>query len=240
MYNIKSFIKKVFHRLGYDIRRVDASSHLELDLWIWLKKTQNIRTIIDIGANKGEFAQFLARYFNASSVYVFEPLPSCMPEIKTRLSNISNIKIFNLALSDYTGSECFYQNSYAPASSLMRVSNISKNEFPQTKGETPITVNIATLDDKINTDSLNKNVLIKIDVQGMEDRVIKGGQKVFSAAKCVLIEMSFVPMFVGQPLFEEVHTLLVDLGFRFSGIKNQIASKKTGQVLFCHCLYVHC
>jgi len=238
MDKIKSLVKKAFNRFGYEIKKIDKSAATGFDFWVWLKKTQNIRTVIDIGANDGAFGQFIARYFNATSVYAFEPLPSCIPEIEKRFSNISNLKIFNVALSNYTGSETLYLNSYAPASSLLRVSDISKKEFPQTVGERPITVKVAQVDDIIDANSLIKNIFIKIDIQGMEDRVINGGKNVFSAAKCILVEMSFVPMYEGQPLFEEVHTLLVDLGYRFAGIKNQINSEKTGRPLFCHYLYL--
>ena len=74
-------------------------------------------------------------------------------------------------------------------------------------------------------------------VQGVEDRVIRGGRAVFSAAKIVLIEMSFTAMYDGQPLFEEVHTLLEECGLRLAGFKNQIDSVETGQPLFAHCFY---
>lgn len=240
MYILKDLAKKLLLYFGYELRAIDGNSPTEKgpDFWIWLRKTQNIKTIIDIGAYNGEFAQFLAKYFKASETYAFEPLPSCIPKIESRASKIPNLKIFNLGLSDYAGTEIFYQNNYGPASSLLQVSKQSIEEFPQTNGEQPITINLSRLDDVLDADFLKKEIFIKIDAQGVEDRVIRGGVKVFSSAKFVCIEMSIVPMYDGQPLFEEVHALLVDLGFRFSGIKNQIDSQKTGQPLFVHCLYV--
>jgi len=239
MDRLKSIVKQAFGRFGYELKKIDKSAAVGFNFWVWLRKTQNIRTLIDIGANDGAFGAFIARYFSVDSTYAFEPLPFCIPQIEKSFSNVPNVKVFSVALSDYTGTEQLYQNSYAPASSLLRVSDTSKEEFPQTSGETPITVPVVPLDDVLDVDKLNKDIFIKIDVQGLEDRVIKGGKKVFSAAKCVLVEMSFVPMYEGQPLFEEVHAHLVELGFRFSGIKNQINSEKTGQPLFCHCLYMH-
>ena len=142
-----------------------------------------------------------------------------------------------MALSDYSGEEVLYLNSYHPASSLLRVSDISKNEFPQTKDESPIEVKVRTLDSILCEEKFSEDIFIKLDVQGMEDKVIKGGQKVFTRAKFVLIEMSFLPIYDGQPLFEKVHNLLVELGFHFAGIKNQINSLNSGQPLFAHCLY---
>jgi FkbM family methyltransferase len=234
----KRLIKKAMSRLGYDIRRPNVPSPFSYDIWPWIRSTQNIRTIIDIGANNGDFLDFLVAYFKPSATYAFEPLVAFEGTLRAKAALIPNCHIFTLALSDHSGKELLYENSYLPATSLLRVSKVSKTEFPQTAGEMPNTVQVSPLDEVLDAASLEKNVLIKIDVQGLEDRVIRGGEKVFSIAQCVHIEMSFVPMYDGQPLFEEVHSLLVGLGFRFSGIKNQIDSVHSGQPLFAHCLYI--
>jgi FkbM family methyltransferase len=207
------------------------------DMWVWLRKNYAINTIIDIGANNGDFAEFLANYFQAEETYAFEALPSYIPELEAKKATISNFHIFNVALSDRNGTEIFYQNSYGPASSFLPVSNISKNEYPETEGETETLVKVSKIDELLEIENFLPDILIKIDVQGWEDKVIKGGYKVFSCAKFVLIEMSFVPLYENQALFEEVHSLLVDLGYRLAGFKNQVNSIQSGQPLFAHCLY---
>ncbi|WP_347259073.1 FkbM family methyltransferase, partial [Methylocaldum sp.] len=169
-----------------------------------------------------------------------EPLPGCAAQVRQRENTIRNLTVFECAVSDHDGMATLFENAYAPASSLLPVSSISTNEFPQTAGQQKaVEVAVHRLDDLIDESSLEDAVLIKIDVQGLEDKVIRGGEKTFRAAKFVLIEMSFVPMYDGQPLFEEVHELLVNIGFRFAGIKNQVDSPTTGQPLFMHCLYVN-
>lgn len=237
----KRILRQLLLKFGYDVRRTSGSSqgYAPPDMWNWMRSTQNIRTVIDIGANVGEFAEFLATYFKAEKTYAIEPLPSCAQAVRARSKVIKNLKVFECALSDTDGKATLYENSYAPASSMLPVSKISATEFPQTatnSGE--VEVAVKRLDDLIDIGDVIPGLLIKIDVQGMEHHAISGGQKIFGAARCVLIEMSFVPMYDGQPLFEEVHELLCTFGFRLSGIKNQIDSPKTGQPLFMHCLYV--
>jgi hypothetical protein len=61
---------------------------------------------------------------------------------------------------------------------------------------------------------------------------------VLARARCVVIEMSFVALYEGQPQFEEVHDLLVRLGYRLAGLRNHIDSPRSGQPLFAHCLYL--
>lgn len=237
----KRLIRRVLNELGYEIRRVNGhSAGSSPDMWTWLRASGGIKTIIDIGANNGEFAEYLSSYFDATRTIVIEPLPGCVAQIRQRDKAIRNLTIFECAVSDHEGQATLFENAYAPASSLLPVSSISAEEFPQTAGQQKaVEVVVRRLDDLIAPACVEGVTLIKIDVQGLEDRVLRGGERTFRAAKFVLIEMSFVPMYDRQPLFEEVHELLAAIGFRFGGIKNQVNSPRTGQPLFMHCLYVN-
>ena len=237
----KRLIRNVVGKFGYEIRRTnDSPGQHSPDLWTWLRTSGGIRTIIDIGANNGDFAEYLASYFNAKRTIAIEPLPTYADKIRARAGTISNLTVLECAVADYKGDTTLFENAYAPASSLLNVSSISATEFPQTaKLEREISVTVNCLDDLINPQDLEPAIMIKVDVQGLEDKVIKGGEKTFRAAKFVLIEMSCVPMYDGQPLFEEVHELLKGMGYRFSGIKNQVDSPATGRPLFMHCLYMN-
>jgi FkbM family methyltransferase len=237
----KSLIRRLLFNMGYEIRRLHGGSDgTSPDFWTWLRVSGGVRTIIDIGANNGEFAEFLSTFFDAQHTIAIEPLPGCVAQIRQRKRDIRNLTVFECALSDHKGRAVLFENSYGPASSLLSVSKISKDEFPQTAGhQQEVEVAVCRLDDLIDSDTLEKKILIKIDVQGLEDKVIRGGEKIFLLAKFVLIEMSFVQMYDGQPLFEEVHELFVSMGFRFAGFKNQIDSSKTGRPLFAHCLYLN-
>lgn len=193
--------------------------------------------MIDIGANDGAFGEFLAQFLQVKRAYFFEPQLALRPQIEARNLNGAERRIYPVALSDEVGTSVFFANSNHPSSSLLRVTEHSKREFPQTSGEERTEVPLARLDDVLKDEDLIGDVFLKIDVQGVEDRVIRGGARIFARVKFVMIEMSFVPFYENQPLFEEVHDQLVGLGFRFAGMKNQIDSPRTGQPLFAHCLY---
>ncbi len=207
------------------------------DFWAWLASMRPFGTLIDIGANDGSFGEFLARHLQVRRAYFFEPQQSLIAQIEARDFGVAQIKIFATALGEAPGQAEFFENSNHPSSSLLRVTEYSKREFPQTAGERKTTVQVDRLDDLLRGVDLEGEVFLKIDVQGVEDQVIRGGQQIFSRARFVLIEMSFIPFYETQPLFEEVHAQLVALGFRFVGIRNQIDSPHTGQPLFAHCLY---
>ena len=207
------------------------------DVWDWVLDTTNVRTIVDIGANDGAYAAYLSDFFQPAAVHAFEPLPSCQAALAALRQRLPTLAVHPVALADDPGQATFFENGYAPASSLLRVSDLSRRVFPETDRETAVTVTLARLDDVLPVENLEPDILIKVDVQGVEDRVIEGGRAVFSAAKVVLVEMSFVPIYQGQPLFEEVHRLLEGCGLRLAGFKNQIDEPQTGRPLFAHCLY---
>jgi FkbM family methyltransferase len=204
-------------------------------LFRYLRTVGPMRTVIDIGANNGEFLEFLQRFFAAERSFAFEPLPQARAELEARA--IPGVTIFPHALSDHTGSTRFEVNAYGPSSSMLAVSDLSRREFPQTAAvaET-IDVPVARLDDLVDAASLPPGIFVKMDVQGVEDKVIAGGQGVIGRADFVLVEVSFRPLYDGQALFEEVHAPLADLGFRFAGVKNQL-SAASGEPLFGHVLY---
>ena len=185
-----------------------------------------------------EFAAYLSSCFQARATYAFEPLQSCARALRDKASHLPNFHVFSLALSDHSTEEPLYENSYVPSYAPLRVNEGHKNEFPGTDKKTPATVQVRPLDELLDSHALEKNILIKIDVQGVEDRVIRGGQKIFTATQCVLIEMSFEPLHERQASFEEVHALLVELGFRFAGFKNQQLSSRSCKPLQAHCFYI--
>ena len=236
---LRKIVQRRLRRHGYSLvpvpaRRAGAPIWV---IWDWLKATADVRTVIDIGANDGAYAEYLDGFFEPAAIHAFEPLPACQEKLRARQARLPRLELHAVALDDRAGEATFYSNSYAPASSLLRISDLARSTFPETEREAPTRVRVARLDDLLDADRLERDILIKIDVQGVEDRVIRGGERVFAAARYVLIEMSFVPMYEGQPLFEEVHAQLGALGLRLAGFKDQIGNAATGQPLFAHCLY---
>lgn len=136
---------------------------------------------MDIGAHTGEFAQFLSDYFRPEKFYALEPLPDCLPLLRARSGSIKNLEVLPYAAGERAAQAVLRQNPYPPASSLLPITEISKREFPQTDGpEKALIVEVRPLDSLIQTATLPKNILVKIDVQGMEDKVLRGGAQLVS------------------------------------------------------------
>lgn len=75
----------------------------------------------------------------------------------------------------------FYHEKHSPSSSFLKTTNVCEDLYPFTKEQKTCHVKITTLDKWVEDFkvSLEPEILIKLDVQGYEDRVIKGRVETF-------------------------------------------------------------
>jgi hypothetical protein len=83
------------------------------------------------------------------------------------------------------------------------------------------------------------NLLVKLDVQGLEDKVIAGGNTTISQAACVLTEVSFQVLYDGQPLFDDIHCSLQQMGFEYAGNWDQLLDPKDGKPLQADAIFIN-
>ena len=189
--------------------------------WDWVRDTTNVRTLVDIGANDGAHSEYLSGFFGPGAVHVFEPLPSCQPSCPPSRPACRTSRCIR-SRWPRRPEATFFENGYGPASSLLRVGDVSPAGLPRNGARVGRDGRAGPTRRRPAVDTLERDIMIKIDVQGAEDRSSRAAEAVFSAAKIVLVEMAFVPIYQGQPLFEEVHGLLEACGLRLAGFKNQI------------------
>lgn len=220
----KKFVKELFSLMGFKITRTGTGilsgrrkfALLEKNRFKWIQD-MNIKTVIDIGAHTGQSALQFHELFPASKIYSFEPLHDCFMQMNGRLKNVPNFKSFNLALGDKEGKLEIHRSEWSQSSSLRKMGNLHKKAFPFSSGESVQTVDVSTLDKVVQELDLEDNILLKIDVQGYEDKVIMGSQDTLKRVKVVIVETSFRELYEDQPLFSDVYELLCKQGFVYSG-----------------------
>lgn len=203
----------------------------------WLQRL-GIRTVVDVGANVGQFAELACRAFPEATVYCFEPIPECFAKLQTRLAGVPSVFLHNVALADEPGMFTLVRNPYSPSSSLLEMEPLHVKEFPWTAGGKPLAVPVSTLDAVLAGRTLATPLLIKIDVQGAEDRVIAGGRGTLGRASVAIVETSFEALYKGQPLFNDVNALMHREGFRYTGEFGQLTSPKDGRILQADAVFV--
>ncbi len=155
--------------------------------------------------------------FPTAQILSFEPLHDTFDLLVQRMHNDKRFQAYNVALGEATAESVIHRSESNPSSSLLPMGDLHKKLYPKSATHTDEPVLIRELDEVLKDAKLEKPVLIKIDVQGFEGSVIKGGQNILRQADIILVENSFTTLYEGQPLFADIHDLLKNLGFSYRG-----------------------
>jgi FkbM family methyltransferase len=187
-----------------------SSFHLNAAL---SKYQPKFHAIIDGGANKGQFALAAAQRFPMADIYCFEPVPDVYDCLMNNVRKFSKIHPFNHAIGNNKGKIPFYRNELTPASSAMPM--LENNNRPNCDPDRSniIEVDILRLDDFTMDFDLRHPILLKLDVQGYEKEVLKGAEKTLNNVNYIILETSFCKLYENQPLFDELHHYIKNIGF---------------------------
>lgn len=165
-------------------------------------------TVVDIGANVGEFTIMASQY--AKKIFAFEPDPNCFYCLKKNTENIDNIEIFKYGASKYNGKASFYLSSEDADSSLIKP-KMYINE---------IEINTIRLDSWMKTKGISKIDFLKVEGEGAELEVLEGlGNKVESIQK---VSVDGGAERYGNPTSNEVNQYLQSNGFHTYVINNHV------------------
>ena len=234
----KQSVKAGFNKLGLDlIRAGNSPSHTLLGL-----RSRPIRTVIDVGANTGQFAKKISGLLPDARIYCFEPLPEPYAALdKWEKTQNGRVVPLNLAVGEKESEvEMFLHEEHTPSSSLLATTKLTEQYYPFTKGQHRIVVRQATLDAALGEvrDKLSSEILIKLDVQGYEDRVIDGGANIFGKASACILEVSLDKLYEGQADFKQLFMKLDHLGYRYAGNLDQ-AYAADGHCVFLDAVFLN-
>jgi FkbM family methyltransferase len=162
--------------------------------------------VIDAGANIGVYSEFLAKCVGSTgAVHSFEPDPANFERLYRALSNRTNVRLNQLAVSDQTRESVLY---------ISEELNVDHRLYPP-RGESrrTVTVGCSALDDYMPPG--NRIDLIKIDIQGHELHALKGAERVLADNPDILLLLEFWPYGLKQAGYsgDELVTFLRERGF---------------------------
>ncbi len=225
---LKQLIKNIVNATGFDIIRYQ---NRETDLsWLHSKK---IATVFDVGANVGQFAEEARHELPDAQIYSFEPVKETYDVLVENFAGDKKFRAFNVGLGSKKENKEIKISAYSLSSSFLPQSKTLETVFPHTKEIGAETVSVELLDNIWReVGEPHEGVLVKMDTQGFEAEVISGGTACLSAAQAVLVETSFVEIYSGQPLFDDIYQLLKNLGFSYHGSLRAKRHPETGEVMF--------
>jgi FkbM family methyltransferase len=196
----------------------------------WLRQ-RDIKTVLDVGANTGQFATMINAILPEAFIYSFEPLEQCFKSLRQNTEEIENIQCFRYALGHENAQVMMHANEFSPSSSILEMADLHKTAFPYTKNSTEEPVEVRTLDSLLPQLRLRKNVLAKFDVQGYELNALRGGEEALTQIDILVVETSFYRLYENQPLFDDIYGYLSKKNFKYRGNLDQEKSATNGEVL---------
>jgi len=178
------------------------------------------RTVIDIGAHKGQFSLLALEIFPSAQVYSFEPLAKPRECFQSILNGESRAQLFPSAIGADETSVPMNISASDDSSSLLPISEKQIHFYPGTQSVDTEMVQVAPLDHFLSEDKIVRPALLKIDVQGFEREVLEGCAKLLSLFDTIYVECSFVELYTGQALVSEIFEWLHGRKFRIEGVYN--------------------
>ena len=177
-------------------------------------KEYSITTVLDVGANVGQFGVDLRRNGYDGKIYSFEPVKKNYDSLILTTKNDSNWHALNLALGEESGiAQINVSNNAGLSSSILPMGELHKGAFPNSAYVYSEEVKISTLRDEFGKLGIDPSAtLLKMDVQGYEKKVILGGFNLISKIPVCFLESSIAPLYTGEASLLELLKLLDTLG----------------------------
>ena len=178
------------------------------------------RVIIDIGANKGQFALACRKWAPSAKVISFEPLSTPADIFRLLFSKDANVQFHQIAIGPKKQRTCIHVSANEDSSSLLPIGPNQVAIYPGTQEKESIEIDVAPLSFFLMPEDIKSPAMLKLDVQGFEMEALKGCEALIEKFDFIYCECSFIELYSGQKLAYEVIDWLHQRQFNFIGIFN--------------------
>lgn len=182
-----------------------------------LPKNWRPRSLIDVGGHDGWITAQLAELYHLSVVALVEPLPWKAAALRDQTFAPRQF-VHECALGPEPGTARLNVLANQGSSSLLPVSSRAASAFGLPMDtERVLDVPVRRLDDVFADTQLQTLDLLKLDVQGYELEVLRGGAHTLQRTLLLVTEVSFFDHYDQQPRFIDVYTFLRAHGYELHG-----------------------
>ncbi len=179
-----------------------------------------VDTVVDIGANRGQFGLCCRRLFPAAQIYSFEPLKKAAARYRLVFARDSRARLFESAVGKTAGSAAMHVSRWDVSSSLLPIGQAQHDNFPLTEEARQETVAVTPLSACLDAGAIGPRALLKLDVQGFELTALEGCADLLDRFQFVYVEASFIELYVGQALATDVIAFLLERNFKLLCVAN--------------------
>lgn len=176
--------------------------------------------VVDIGANRGQFALAARQWAPRARVISFEPLLGPSAIFRRVFTGDDQVVLYQSAIGPMSIRQKMHVSARDDSSSLLPISSVQTKMFPGTGEIATTEVRVGPLEEFVTADDLSLPAMLKLDVQGYEFDALRGCESLLKHFDWVYCECSFVELYSGQKMAWEVIEWLLARDFCLVGIFN--------------------
>ena len=222
-------IQNILQKLNFQLKRYPDS---DIRRRLKIIQSQEINCIFDIGANTGQYGVYMRKYGYKHKIISFEPLQKAFNQLQINASKDSQWETYNYALGDENAKATINVANNSSSSSILDMLPKHLENAPHSKYVSQEEIEIKTLDSQF--DKLYKKgdkLMLKIDTQGYEKLVIDGAGKSLKNVQIIQLEMSIIPLYKDEMLFDDMIQYLKQRNFELYSLENGFSDAENGRLL---------
>lgn len=193
-----------------------------------LARMPSLRTVIDVGANRGQFALAARHFHPEAQVISFEPLPAAAEIFRAVFAGDARTSLVMAALGPTPGEAVMHVSGLDHSSSLLPITATQESLFPGTAQVGTDTVSVTRLAEHVF--QIEAPALLKVDVQGFELQALAGCEDLLDRFDWIYVEASFVELYSGQAFADDIIAWLRERGFSLRGVYDVAVDDKGNAV----------
>lgn len=198
----------------------------------WVLQKLRIDCVLDVGANRGQFARRVRELGFAGRIASFEPVPHLLADLRVAASQDPGWSVHPYALGDEDGSAEI--NVAGKMSSMLEPSEFGREWATKLRESHTETVELRRLDsvfDEATTGLANPRILLKLDTQGYDLQAFRGAGQRQADVLALQSEVACVPIYEGMPRMPEQLAEYESAGFEVSAMFPVSRHRKSMRVI---------
>ena len=229
----KLAVRGVLQRADLDLSRGTYTNRLVRTL-----ESRAIDSVLDIGANVGQYATLTRRSGFTGRIISCEPLSGAFGELRDRAARDAQWLPLNTAVGREPGTTTINVSANSFSSSVLDMTDAHRDSAPGSGYISSETVPVTTVRALCSQHAVDPSrTLLKIDTQGYEEEVLAGAGDLVGEFAAIQLEMSFVELYTGQQLFDDLYARMRDHGYRLQILESGF-SDAAGRMMQCDGLFV--
>lgn len=229
---MKTHAKRLLRKLGIEAHSYSPGASPAAQLAAAIAHF-GIDTVLDIGANAGQFVQELRAGGFGGRVFSVEPLPSAHEALRRAATTDPSWHVHPpSAVGAAAGQVEFHVAQNLASSSVLTVRKDSVSAAPESRQVETITVPLTTVDALVQQYGLSsRGAMLKVDTQGYEWQVLDGAVHSLALFDLVLLELSLVELYTGQRLWRDMMDRMSGAGFGLWLLQSEFVDPSSGRTL---------